>query len=456
MPTSFGDHLYFTRLELENVKSFGEPQHLDLTTDGTRPARWTLILGENNVGKTTLLECLTRMRPDVANRFEGDLTGQRGCLPELAAEEDNSYLDRLVRNGADVDTRIVVDMVGGFTLDGAGGRPNPIRCEAAIERRAGKFHDADWNGSMKRSIRQPVVFAYGAGRHVRPTGADETIPDPVASLFDPAIELIDAENVLQRLDYHVAKFKQRGQRQRLKALTAMLAEILPDVEDASDIRINPPATAGLGDMPYGVRVKTTHGEVPLSQLSLGYQTVTAWTVDIAWRLFNHYDKSDRPMREPAVVIVDEIDLHLHPRWQRELRAKLTTHFPNVQFIATAHSPLMAQDYLDQNLVLLQMDETEGQVQIINEPSVVKDWSVDQLLTSELFGLPSARSRETSAAVQRRLELLDKPELTEEDERELTDLETRVSALAPGWNEDDEVVKRVVERTLAVVRGDRRK
>lgn len=453
MPTSFGDHLYFTRLELENVKSFGEPQHLDLTMDGTRPARWTLILGENNVGKTTLLECLTRMRPDVGNRYEGDPTGERGFLPELAAEENNSYLDGLVRNGVDMDTRITLSMVGGLTLDGRGGRPNPISCDATIQRRAGKFQAAEWNGAMKRTFNQPVVFAYGAGRHVRPTGTDETIPDPVASLFDPAVELIDAENILQRLDYHVAKFRQRGQRMRLKALTDMLAEILPDIENASDIHINPPATAGLGDMPYGVRVKTTHGEVPLRQLSLGYQTVTAWTVDIAWRLFNHYDKSDRPMREPAVVIVDEIDLHLHPRWQRELRANLTTHFPNVQFIATAHSPLMAQDYLDENLVLLQMDETEGQVEIINEPSVVKDWSIDQLLTSELFGLSSARSRETSAAVQRRLELLDKSELTEEDERELTALETRVSALAPGWNEDDEVVKRVVERTLAVVRGD---
>lgn len=455
MSTSFSDHLYFTRLELENVKSFGEPQYVDFTIDGQRPARWTLILGENNVGKTTILECLTRMRPDVANRFEGDPTGQRGFLPELAAEEDNAYLDRLVRNGSDVDTRITLRMVGGLTLDGQGGRPNPIACDATIQRRDGRFYAANWDGTMKKSFSQPVVFAYGAGRHVRPAGGDDAIPDPVASLFDPAVELIDAEGVLQRLDYHVAKFKQRSSRLRLKALTTMLAEILPEVEKASDIGINPPATSGLGDMPYGVRVKTPHGEVPLGQLSLGYQTVTAWTVDIAWRLFNQYPASNHPMREPAIVVVDEIDLHLHPRWQRELRAKLTSHFPNVQFVATAHSPLMAQDYLEQNLVLLQMDEAEGQVEISNEPSVVKDWSVDQLLTSELFGLPSARSRDTSDAVRRRLELLDKAQLTQDEEHELIGLETRVSALAAGWNEDDEVTKRVVARTMSIVRTDRK-
>jgi len=452
MSTTANDHLYFTRLELENVRSFGDAQEIDFTCDGQRPARWTLILADNNVGKTTLLVCLARMQPDVANRIEGDRTGEKGFLPALAAEEDNDTLDALIRNGRDVDARIELDMIGGYTLDGKGSRPNPIRCTATIQRQKDKFHDAKWTGERKRPFRQPVVFAYGAGRHIPSSATDVEMPDPVRSLWDPSIELIDAEKVLQRLDYHVAKFRQRGPTTRLKALKEMLAEILPDVNKASDIVINPPPTTGLGDANYGVRVTAASGEVPLKELSLGYQTVTAWTMDIAWRLFNEYPDSHRPMKEPAVVIVDEIDLHLHPRWQREIRAKLTAHFPNVQFIATAHSPLMAQDYLDQNLVLLQM--IDGQVEVTNEPSIVKDWSVDQLLTSELFGLPSARGKDTSAAVARRLELLDKPKLTADEERELIALETRVSALAPGWNEDDEVSRRVIARTTALLKADR--
>ena len=50
--------IYFSSLELENVRCFGERQVLELTDERGRPARWTLILGENGVGKTTLLECL--------------------------------------------------------------------------------------------------------------------------------------------------------------------------------------------------------------------------------------------------------------------------------------------------------------------------------------------------------------------------------------------------------------
>ena len=53
----------FTKLVLENIRSFSERQELKLVNDDGRPARWTLIVGDNGVGKTTLLQCLARMRP---------------------------------------------------------------------------------------------------------------------------------------------------------------------------------------------------------------------------------------------------------------------------------------------------------------------------------------------------------------------------------------------------------
>ena len=84
--------------------------------------------------------------------------------------------------------------------------------------------------------------------------------------------------------------------------------------------------------------------VSLGRLSLGYQTVFAWTLDIAWRLIERYPRSPNPLQEPAIVLVDEIDLHLHPHWQRDIREHLTEQFPRIQFIATAHSPLMAQSF----------------------------------------------------------------------------------------------------------------
>ena len=64
---------------------------------------------------------------------------------------------------------------------------------------------------------------------------------------------------------------------------------------------------------------TPYGMVTLDALRLGYQTMTAWTVDLAWRLYLRYPEADEPMQEPAIVLIDELDLHLHPRWQRQLR-----------------------------------------------------------------------------------------------------------------------------------------
>ncbi len=457
MPTSGNDHIYFTKLEIENVKAFGESQTLDLTSDGKTPARWTLILGENNIGKTTLLQCLTRMRPDFANRA-GDVSEEEGFWPELAGEVDNDHLDALVRNGSDVDAHLRLEMVVGLKFDGSGEAANHISCTATLKRQGGKFSDTIWEGARERRCRQPVVLAYGAGRHVRASKRDGNLPGPVDSLFDPAVELIDAEDALQRLDYLVAKARSSdgGPGARLNSLVEMLASILPEVQQPADIQINPPKTSGMGSGPYGVHIETAHGSVALDQVSLGYQTITAWTIDIAWRLFNEYPDSRYPMTEPAVVIVDEIDLHLHPTWQREIRKHLTNHFPNVQFIATAHSPLMAQDCLEENLALLRLDEEEGQTEIVNEPVVLSDWRIDQVMTSDLFGLRSARSVTTSDAVERRILLMGKKVLTDDEQAELEELERRVSSLGPGWTEDDELQKRIVEGAVAMLKERRRR
>src|SRR5207247_817848 len=134
----------------------------------------------------------------------------------------------------------------------------------------------------------------------------------------------------------------------------------------------------------GVGVSTKDGEVPLRQLSYGYQTMMAWAFDIGWRLFRHYPDASSPLQQPAIVLIDEIDLHLHPRWQRDIRARLSIHFPNVQFIATAHSPLIAQAFLDANLAVVVRDGDHSVIE--NDPVKVDNWRVDQILTSELFGL----------------------------------------------------------------------
>ncbi len=167
----------------------------------------------------------------------------------------------------------------------------------------------------------------------------------------------------------------------------------------------------------------------MKDLSLGYRALIAWMVDLASRLFENYPDSPDPLAEPAVVLVDEIDLHLHPKWQRILMSYLGERFPNTQFIVTAHSPLIVQSAPDANIVVLRREGDH--VVIDNDVEAIRGWRVDQILTSDLFDLESARPPQLDALLAERTELLSKPRLTQRDRRRLAELESKIGPLPAG-------------------------
>jgi predicted ATP-binding protein involved in virulence len=351
MPKTSRSSVYFTHLLVENVRPFKDRQRLDLTGADGRPARWALILGENGVGKTTLLECLVHLRPALNTPDETDAepaASPKRCVEPVVASAANAVIFDLGRNGD-----IAFEMRAGFLTDvrlNGGGRTGTL-LETAVtfSRKEGKEEDLRLSEEPVDAFEEPLVLAYGAGRHMGFGNLDlSTASDPTASLFDATVELFDAEELLQQLDYAALKRRTTRAKRQRDRLLEMIAALLPDVQRASHVVIYGPTPIGSSGK-SGVQVRTPYGEVPLSRLSFGYQTVTAWVSDIAWRLFERYPNSTNPLIEPAIVLVDEIDLHLHPHWQRQFRERLTEHLPNVHFIVTAHSPLMAQVYLDANL-----------------------------------------------------------------------------------------------------------
>lgn len=373
--------------------------------------------------------------------------------PKLASEE-NRVLSALARSGSDAEVRLEASLSVGQPLTGARRRkPETISTTLTIEREDGDITDVAHSGEAPRYDEEPpLVLAYGAGRH--PKATDSHRPpeiDLVQSLFRVESELYNAEKNLCDLDHaSLTKGRSPEERQRAKklldSLTFMLAEMLPDVQDPQDIRIlGPRSTAYLSDR-TGVHVRTPSGEVPLDQLSLGYQTVFAWTMDIAWRLIEQYPGSSTPFKEPAIVIVDEIDLHLHPRWQREIRDHLTHHFPNVQFIATAHSPLMAQSSLAQNLAVVRWQD--DCVEIENDPVVIESWRLDQLVTSDLFGLNSARSPYVERIHKRRSELLERSKLSPQERAELNKLNRIVIEMPTAESPEDDEAMEIIRRAAA--------
>ena len=110
----------------------------------------------------------------------------------------------------------------------------------------------------------------------------------------------------------------------------------------------------------------------------------AWVVDLAKKLFERYPKLDNPLTGAAIVLVDEIDLHLHPDWQRKIISHLSGIFPNVQFIVTAHSPLIVQSAENVNLIILEKGE-DNQTHIRQEFGTFRGWTIEEIL-QDLMGL----------------------------------------------------------------------
>ena len=162
----------------------------------------------------------------------------------------------------------------------------------------------------------------------------------------------------------------------------MLIDLLPDVGNI----LTKPITKTQSKP--AIEFETPYGWVSLRDLSLGYQTLIAWMVDLAHRLFERYPDYDNPLEQPAIVLVDEIDLHLHPKWQR-----------------------------------------------------IKGWRIDQVLTSDLFDLASARPAKYDNYLKRQEEILSKPQLTPADEQELEEIGKKLDELPIVTNnpEDNEAM-----------------
>lgn len=443
---------YFLSLTVENVRCFGPKQTLDLSNGEGRPAQWTIILGNNGVGKTTLLQTFIALMPfDLdfglqeedgkeikyfAAKFGADKTMSSEWKPfRYGSGNENYYLSAKFFQVASLASSEIGKEVQELYV----GRNDEASLKG-LNLKKGNILRPELLGDV-------VCFAYGATRRMGETSLSEKAEDdPYASLFSDNVELLNAEEWLLQADYAASKpsHVQKRAAKRRDDIKDVLINLLPDVEDIRFAQLTEK------QMKPGVEVKTPYGWVSIKDLSLGYKTLIAWMVDLASRLFDRYPDSRNPLAEPAVVLVDEIDLHLHPKWQRNLMSFLSERFPNTQFIATAHSPLVVQAATDANIVLLRR---EGDHVIIdNDVKKIHGWRVDQVLTSDLFGLESARPPQLDNLLAERTKILSKAKLTKRDKDKLEKLEAEIGALPTGETPADmeamDVIRRAAEKLKA--------
>ena len=172
----------------------------------------------------------------------------------------------------------------------------------------------------------------------------------------------DYENEMYRAGH---SFRDRG----LDAVRRALEAILPDYHDLKVTR-----------RPLALTMKKGNDTFRLNQLSDGEKCYIALVCDIARRLSIANPEGD-PLQGRGIVLIDEIELHLHPKWQQTVVSRLTHTFPNCQFFITTHSPIVASD-------------TNGKVYAVKNGEVVPQQTFGKLsssILSSVFDISMARS-----------------------------------------------------------------
>lgn len=170
----------------------------------------------------------------------------------------------------------------------------------------------------------------------------------------------------------------------------------------------------------GVEVK-----IPATWLSQGYQGTIAWVADLIGQIFWEAGEAVPPREMEGLVLIDEIDLHLHPRWQAMLVPALKRTFPRIQFIATTHSPMILPGLKQEEVVVLRLGE-DGHVHAHPAPfsPALKTGSE---IYDGFFGIHELFPTELGRILRDWSWLANDPERSEEDERRMRALGAKLDA-----------------------------
>lgn len=368
---------YFASLTIKNVKCFKEEQTINLSDGNEKPAMWTVILGNNNTGKTTLLRCLADLEPEIIN----EPTSKEAYFSPII--RGSKFLKEEYLEAASIKSKWFFN---GFYKESLNWEFKQLNTHSPIpsiippDRPFISTAISTRSGLKDKCLGAIEVYGYGTNRRAGKKYLSEIEnQDNSASLFSDKVTLLNAEEWLLQVDY-ASKNGIESAKFRLDKIKKVLTSgLLPDVKNFKCVsqEIN-------NKINNFVECETDYGWVRLHDLGYGYQSMTAWIVDLAQKMFERYPESNNPLQEPAIVLIDEIDLHLHPEWQRNIIKHLSDLFPKTQFIVTAHSPLIVQSAENINLVVLEKQDDHV---VINQPDLTtyKGWTVEEIL-SNLMGL----------------------------------------------------------------------
>ena len=178
--------------------------------------------------------------------------------------------------------------------------------------------------------------------------------------------------------------------------------------------------------------------IPIGAVGDGYRAMLSLIVDlIGWAMF-FYGSPPKAEQIKGIVLLDEIEQHLHPAWQRRIIGLLARCFPAIQFIATTHTPMCAvgtTDLEDETCDLAVLGREDDRTILVQQTPPLRGKRADQILTSPLFGLPNTSDDTIKEKIEIYVRLASKPNRSISDEEKLSQLRTELD-LFLGSRESD--------------------
>ena len=385
--------MYISKISLKNIRGF-KSLEFDLDRGGGTFAGWTVFTGSNGSGKSSLLKaiayCLVppEAKYNLQNLefFQRKNVSARECHADMffsRCEKDDSRA-RIASRG---DTADYSESFG-FWKSGA-------------STSSGVFSHSDAGG---QSLKGWFSCGYGPFRRISaPKENVEQIQktkdtERFATLFLEGATLSEVDPWLTQLRFQQLEGSKSAGDQLDSFLDLVRDSLLPDgfTVDRVDSK--------------GLWLKDPNGvELSWFDMSDGHRTAVTLVADIlrhmiaTYGLDGLYDRDEEGrifIKRSGVVLIDEIDAHLHPSWQREIGFWLKDHFRNVQFLVTSHSPIILQAADPNGLFVLPEPGSEDEPHRLSDEEYrkIKASTTDTALLSEAFGLQNTRSDE---AVEKR-------------------------------------------------------
>lgn len=422
--------MYIRTIRITNIRGL-EQVDLDLDRGNGSFAGWTVIAGRNGSGKSTLLRAVALAVAGPKRAF----SLQRSFVEWIRSGEEKGDVELILTpdpiDGIKADDDVYFKVSLGW-MDGELPRFNipeyirPARSSrepimlSNISTISARASEEDSSGGIwSENPRGWFIAGYGAHRRLSSRDDGErNQPIMVArleGLFDEDITFADATRWLRKihalgLDYASradrderesrpdAAAPNRAQSEHFEEVLRHLLHLLNDGHAGE--RLLPEGHEVTDINQEGVWVKSRGVQLPLQSLGDGYKTVICLVVDIARHLYECYghfsliEQNGRPSVALAgVILIDEVEAHLHVEWQQRIGFWLKQHFPNIQFIVTTHSPFICQAADRKGLIRLPEPGSGKPAEHVSDEDylTIVNGGADEATMSALFGLEHSHS-----------------------------------------------------------------